>query len=174
MKNRSAKALYIEGSRPGSEAESLRKAGQRIDRSVPYTGLTLNLAFPTHTILSSCHPPAPNWLGQDITPSASGRSQHSWLLTCVCAGAHVPVRARTHTHAYTGLPEGPGPPSSVLTHTLHTYPTLGCSLLYLLLCSGEPLHVSEGKKLPEHMLFIYVSIHSPMAPRSVQASGMSH
>lgn len=45
--------------------------------------------------------------------------------------------------------------------TLHTYPTLGHSLLCLLLCLGEPLHVSEGKKLSEHMPFIHSFTHGP-------------
>lgn len=47
------------------------------------------------------------------------------------------------------------------SHTLHTYPTLSRFLLYLLPCFGEPLHVSEGKKLAEHTPFIYSFTHSP-------------
>lgn len=83
--------------------------------------------------------------------------------TCLCV--------RAHSHIQTCLDALPS--SLVLMHVLHTYPTLGPSLLYLLLCFGEPLHVSEGKKLPEHTLFMYSSIHSPMAPSSIRSSGMS-
>lgn len=36
-------------------------------------------------------------------PSACAGSQHSWLLTCVCARTHVPVHTRTRTHTQTCL-----------------------------------------------------------------------